>query len=141
MTRGPQPSPNAIRRNRHEHAQELSREPKQARQAPLGLALKTAGAKRFWLMWSQAPQTSEWTETDWLELEITSRLVDALYQGDLKQAGEIRQRVAKWGATVEDRARLRMKFEEDPEGAQDGSPEAQAEDAMDQELYKLLGGK
>ncbi|WP_260988051.1 hypothetical protein [Streptomyces sp. CFMR 7] len=55
MTRGPRPSPNAIRRNRHEHAQELPREPLAPREAPKGLSLKTAGAKRFWLMWSKAP--------------------------------------------------------------------------------------
>ncbi|MFE5092078.1 hypothetical protein ACFRCI_17235 [Streptomyces sp. NPDC056638] len=67
--------------------------------------------------------------------------MDALYQGDLKQAGEIRQRVAKWGATVEDRARLRMKFEEDTEGAKEGPSEVSTEVDMDRELYKLLGGK
>lgn len=139
MTRGPQPSPNAARRNVHSHARELSREPKAPRQAPTGLSLKTAGAKRFWLMWSQAPQTAEWTETDWLELEITARLVDALYQGDLKQASEIRQRTAKWGSTVEDRNRLRMKFEDTDEAEEDPAEPSGMD--MDEELYKLLGGK
>ncbi|WP_240679031.1 phage terminase small subunit [Streptomyces sp. ScaeMP-e83] len=89
-------------------------------------------------MWSQAPQTAEWTETDWLELEITARLVDALYQGDLRQAGEIRQRTAKWGSTVEDRNRLRMKFADSDEAGEDPAEPSGMD--MDEELYKLLGG-
>ncbi|WJV49923.1 hypothetical protein [Streptomyces flavofungini] len=56
-----------------------------------------------------------WTETDWAELELTAKLVDAFFQGDHKVAGEIRQRTAKWGATVEDRSRLRMSIVEPDE--------------------------
>jgi hypothetical protein len=76
-------------------------------------------------------------ETDWTELEITTLLVDQLYLGDTKVAGEIRQRVAKWGATNEDRARLRMKFEKPEEGSE--KPPAETADVdMDDDLYKRL---
>lgn len=145
MTRGPQPKPNAIRRNVHEHATEIANEARPGRELPKGLGITTSGAKRFWKTWSEAPQTSEWTETDWTELEITAKLVDAFYKGDVKLAGEIRQRVAKWGATVEDRARLRMKLE-DQDGSEDqdqgdGSTEAPpSEAALDAALYELLKG-
>ncbi|MFD7257164.1 hypothetical protein [Streptomyces sp. NPDC059874] len=83
---------------------------------------------------------AHWTATDWGELEITTKLVDAFFLGDHKVAGEIRQRVAKWGATVEDRARLRMTVEsESPEEAPKPAEGSNAVD-MDEELYKLLNG-
>ncbi|MDH6705395.1 hypothetical protein P3T27_002105 [Kitasatospora sp. MAA19] len=137
MTRGPQPKSNAIRRNAHPHAQELSAGIQPGRELPRGLGISTSGAKRFWRTWATSPQSANWAETDWAELEITTRLVDALYQGDLRYAGEIRQRTSKWGATTEDRSRLRMKIEDDQD-------QEQAEDAdqapadLDEELFKLL---
>jgi len=77
-------------------------------------------------------------ETDWMELEITTVLVDQLYCGDTKLAGEIRQRVAKWGATAEDRARLRMKLEEKPKGS---TPEQMAEQLVSdtEDFLKAFG--
>jgi hypothetical protein len=76
-------------------------------------------------------------ETDWLELESTTLLVDQLYLGETKVAGEIRQRVAKWGATNEDRARLRMKFEKPSEGPESPAKGSEVPD-MDEDLYKRL---
>jgi hypothetical protein len=67
-------------------------------------------------------------------------LVDTFYQGDTKVAGEIRQRVSKWGATVEDRARLRMSIEDDQD--QDQAEETAAAEStttdLDEELFRLL---
>ncbi|MDQ1016684.1 phage terminase small subunit [Streptomyces afghaniensis] len=140
MTRGPAPKDNAQRRNVHPNAQTLPAELQPGRELPKGLGITTPGAKRFWRTWSTAPQTAAWTETDWAELELTTKLVDGLFLGDLKLAGEIRQRVAKWGATVEDRARLRMTFQKPGEGEPAGVPEAPEEMNMDEELYKLLNG-
>ncbi|GAQ55225.1 hypothetical protein [Streptomyces acidiscabies] len=140
MTRGPAPKDNAQRRNTHQHAQKLPAEPQPGRELPKGLGITTPGAKRFWKTWSTAPQTAAWAETDWAELELTAKLVDGLFKGDLKLAGEIRQRVAKWGATVEDRARLRMTFDKPDESESSASSEAPPEVDMDEELYKLLNG-
>ncbi|WP_125262030.1 hypothetical protein [Streptomyces alboflavus] len=140
MTRGPAPKDNAVRRNHHPHAQQLPAERQPGRELPKALGIKTSGAKRFWKTWSTAPQTAAWTETDWAELELTTKLVDGLFQGDLKLAGEIRQRTAKWGATVEDRARLRMALVEPDEDEHGASAEAPAEADMDEELYRMLNG-
>ncbi|WP_456302761.1 phage terminase small subunit [Streptomyces mirabilis] len=140
MTRGPAPKDNAQRRNVHQHAQSLPAEAQPGRELPRGLGITTPGAKRFWRTWSTAPQTAAWTETDWAELELTAKLVDGLFKGDLKLAGEIRQRVAKWGATVEDRARLRMTFEKPDENESVVPSEAPREVDMDEELYNLLNG-
>ncbi|AEW94031.1 MULTISPECIES: phage terminase small subunit [Streptomycetaceae] len=142
MTRGPRPKPNAVRRNAHPHAQELAAEAREGRPLPKALGIQTSGARRFWRTWARAPQTATWVETDWAELEITAKLVDALYMGDLKLAPEIRQRVAKWGATVEDRARLRMSLKDEDQDQDDAGPESAAPAAsdMDEELYRLLNG-
>ncbi|MGC9439266.1 hypothetical protein ACP4IX_15305 [Streptomyces sp. WG5] len=64
--------------------------------------------------------------------------MDEFYLGDSKLAGEIRQRVAKWGATNEDRARLRMKFEKDPEEGSEGPSKGLEAPDMDDDLYKRL---
>ncbi|MFJ2114154.1 hypothetical protein ACIOEX_20080 [Streptomyces sp. NPDC087850] len=70
---------------------------------------------------------------------MTTKLVDGFFLGDFKLAGEIRQRVAKWGATVEDRARLRMVIEPvDDEGNPESTPNGPSDVNMDAELYKLL---
>lgn len=140
MTRGPAPKENAQRRNVHPGATTLPAEAQPGRELPKGLGIKTPGAKRFWKTWSTSPQTAAWTETDWSELELTTKLVDGLYQGDLKLAGEIRQRVAKWGATVEDRARLRMTFEKPSQSEAPDSAGASSTLDMDEELYRLLNG-
>jgi hypothetical protein len=140
VTRGPAPKPNAARRNVHEHAQELAPVARPGRELPRALGVTSGGAKRFWKVWSTAPQTATWVETDWAELEITCKLVDEFFKGDTKLAGEIRQRVAKWGATVEDRNRLRMKLEDsenepDNEAPAGGPLETQI---TDEALFKLL---
>nr|WP_235482017.1 hypothetical protein [Streptomyces roseoverticillatus] len=90
----------------------MSEEPVEGRALPKSLGIQTTAARRFWKTWATAPQTQRWAETDWAELEITVKLVDAFYLGDAKLAGEIRQRVGRWGATTEDRARLRMSFDQ-----------------------------
>ncbi len=137
MTRGPQPKPNAVRRNKHEHAQELPAVAQPGRELPRGLGIATSGARRFWRTWASSPQSSQWAETDWAELEITTRLVDALYQGDLKLAGEIRQRTAKWGATTEDRNRLRMSIKDEHQD-QDADQAPASPTDLDEELFRLL---
>ncbi|MEV6419050.1 hypothetical protein [Streptomyces sp. NPDC051662] len=115
-------------------------EAQKGRELPKGLGITTSGAKRFWKTWSTAPQTAAWAETDWAELELTTKLVDGLFKGDLKLAGEIRQRVAKWGATVEDRSRLRMTFQKPGEEETAAPSPARVEMDIDEELYKLLNG-
>lgn len=140
MTRGPAPKDNAVRRNIHPGAQSLPSAPQAGRELPKALGVTTGGAKRFWKTWASAPQTSAWTETDWAELELTVKLVDGFFLGDLKLAGEIRQRVAKWGATVEDRNRLRMEIKADDESPDNPEPASESSETQitDADLYKLL---
>lgn len=64
----------------------------------------------WWAMWSASPLSAEFTATDWSELRDTARLHALFWLGDKAVAPELRLRVAKFGATPEDRARLRITF-------------------------------
>ncbi|WP_232543919.1 hypothetical protein [Streptomyces buecherae] len=100
--------------------------------------MTTGGAKRFWRTWAAAPQTRHWLETDWAELELTTRIVDAFYQGDVRLAGEIRQRVGRWGATTEDRARLRMNFDKQADEEATKAAQEASNSSVDEELFRML---
>ncbi|MFI6682576.1 hypothetical protein [Streptomyces sp. NPDC050485] len=63
--------------------------------------------------------------------------MDAFYQGNVRLAGEIRQRVGRWGATTEDRARLRMNFDQQAEQEAAQVTQEAATD-LDEELFKML---
>jgi hypothetical protein len=64
----------------------------------------------WWTMWRDSPLSATFTSTDWSELLDTALLHARFWRGEVKLAGELRLRVAKFGATPEDRARLRITF-------------------------------
>lgn len=64
----------------------------------------------WWETWRSSPQAEHFSSTDWQFLLDTALIHSRLWTGDLSAAGELRLRVAKFGATMEDRARLRMQF-------------------------------
>lgn len=66
--------------------------------------------KRWWQMWAESPLAADFTSNDWSELLDTALLHARYWSGDVKVAPELRLRVAKFGATPEDRARLRIQF-------------------------------
>ncbi|MBC9954934.1 hypothetical protein ICM05_09820 [Leucobacter sp. cx-42] len=66
--------------------------------------------REWWQMWADSPLSAEFTSTDWSELLDTALIHAKFWGGDLKVAGELRLRVAKFGATPEDRARLKIQF-------------------------------
>ena len=61
-------------------------------------------------MWADSPLADDFTSTDWSELLDTATLHARLWMGVASVAPELRLRVAKFGATPEDRARLRITF-------------------------------
>jgi hypothetical protein len=69
-----------------------------------------AMTRRWWARWRKSPQAQTFTETDWDFLLETALIHRAFILGDLKQAAELRLRVAKYGATPEDRMRLRLQI-------------------------------
>lgn len=67
----------------------------------------------WWEMWRDSPQAEHFGSTDWSFLLDTAILHANLWgNGDTSVLAELRIRVAKFGATPEDRARLRMQFAE-----------------------------
>lgn len=62
----------------------------------------------WWNTWSHAPQAALFIATDWMFLIETAYIANAFYGGNLTLGPELRLRCAKFGATTEDRSRLRM---------------------------------
>lgn len=62
----------------------------------------------WWTTWRKCAQASTFTDTDWSFLLDTAILHMEFWDGDRSVAGELRLRAAKFGATPEDRARLKI---------------------------------
>lgn len=77
---------------------------------PKWLVAWPAQTRRWWAVWAASPQAEHFSSTDWDFLLDTALLHATVWQGEVKQLPELRLRVAKLGATMEDRARLRMQF-------------------------------
>lgn len=71
-----------------------------------------AQTRSWWETWRSSPQASTFTATDWGFLLDTALLHAELWAGNGAVAAELRLRVAKFGATPEDRMRLRITIEE-----------------------------
>jgi hypothetical protein len=68
-----------------------------------------ARTRAWWETWRRSPQSQAFTDTDWSFLIDTALMHDAMWsKGQWTLAAEVRLRVAKFGATPEDRARLKM---------------------------------
>lgn len=70
----------------------------------------------WWDTWRRSAQAQTFTETDWSFLLDTALLHNELWSGNPGVAAELRLRVAKFGASPEDR--LRLKLDIDTEVAQ-----------------------
>lgn len=66
--------------------------------------------RAWWRMWGESPLSDEFTDNDWSELLDAALFHAALWRGNMSAGTELRLRVAKFGATPEDRARLRIQF-------------------------------
>lgn len=64
--------------------------------------------RKWWKMWGESPLAESFTANDWDELLQAAMLHSRYWRGDTKAAAELRIRVAKFGATPEDRSRLRI---------------------------------
>lgn len=81
-----------------------------------------ARTREWWAMWRDSPLSAEFTANDWSELLDTAVLHARYWRGDVKLAAELRLRVAKFGATPEDRARLRITFAQADEAEEKRAP-------------------
>lgn len=94
----------------------------------------------WWRTWRTAPQAKTFTDTDWSFLLDTAVLHMEFWDGDRSVAGELRLRAAKFGATPEDRARLKIAVGE-PEKSGRSAPRTQsaAATARRERLLKAVG--
>lgn len=99
--------------------------------------------KLWWATWRKSPQAQLFTATDWDFLLDTALMHHVMWsKGRWEFAAEIRLRVGKFGATGEDRLRLRMEI--DQPGRAKSSPAKAASDATVTDIRsrrgKLLAG-
>ncbi|WP_257136560.1 phage terminase small subunit [Streptomyces sp. f150] len=67
---------------------------------------------QWWETWRRSPQSQTFIATDWDFLLDTALLHHVMWtKGRWEFASEVRLRAAKYGATPEDRMRLKMKIE------------------------------
>lgn len=64
----------------------------------------------WWKQWTNDPLTLDYRMPDWLDLMDCAVVHARLWLGEQKAAAELRLRMARHGATREDRARLRITF-------------------------------
>lgn len=95
---------------------------------------------QWWDLWRRSPQAQTFIDTDWDFLLDTAMLHHEFWSGNASVAAELRLRVAKYGATPEDRARLRMQVA--PAGsAPSAKPEPRRGDAgRKSRLLKVVAG-
>jgi hypothetical protein len=71
----------------------------------------TPRTRDWWTVWAESELSKDFTGTDWSFLIDTALMHHAVWaKGQWTLAAELRLRVAKMGATPEDRARLRITF-------------------------------
>ena len=71
----------------------------------------------WWSTWRRSAQAAKFTDTDWSFLLDTAVLHAEFWLGDRSVAAELRLRAAKFGATPEDRARLKLEVGDPPAAA------------------------
>ncbi|SPX87690.1 hypothetical protein [Mycobacteroides abscessus] len=69
-----------------------------------------AATLTWWKTWRTCALASTFTDTDWSFLLDTAVLHAEFWMGNRALAGELRLRAAKFGATPEDRARLKIEI-------------------------------
>jgi hypothetical protein len=79
--------------------------------------------RSWWQTWRESPQAQMFTATDWSYLLDTAVLHADFWLGDRTVESGLRLRVAKFGATPEDRQRLRLAVGE-PTGLPEPRPSA-----------------
>jgi hypothetical protein len=107
----PKPANQRARRNKDPIPQTVLRfEPAEAPDLPDDIDWHPRTVE-FWEMWKSSPQADNFTATDWSFLLDTALMHHAMWsKQQWTLAAEVRLRVAKMGATPEDRARLRIVF-------------------------------
>ena len=98
-----------------------------------------AATVKWWETWRAAPQAQTFTDTDWSFLLDTAVMHAEFWLGNRALAAELRLRVAKFGATPEDRARLHMSIGEPKGGKAVPKLQTKPAAARRERLLKAVG--
>ena len=131
--RGPQPKDPARRRRRNSDsvAPTVLETDEEVRGPALPNDVLPEGEKwhpvtvAWWEHWRRSPMAQTFLDTDWAFLLDTALLHHRLWETGKGDAAEIRLRAAKFGATFEDRNRLRMTVQV-PGEPEDAAPQGLA---------------
>lgn len=95
----------------------------------------------WWETWRTSAQAHTFTDTDWSFLLDTAVLHAEFWLGNRGLAAELRLRAAKFGATPEDRARLKISIG-DPSAKKAPESRLPTKKAQDRKgrLLKVVGG-
>lgn len=94
--------------------------------------------ERWWNSWRRSPQASTFTDTDWDFLADTAVLHGYFWYGEPKHGAELRLRVSKFGATIEDRARLRMQVGKPAGSSEPAKPKPAPAQDRDAQILRLV---
>lgn len=94
----------------------------------------------WWETWRTSAQGQTFTDTDWSFLLDTAVLHAEFWLGDRSVAPELRLRVAKFGATLEDRQRLKIAATGPGEAKRPTLKKTKATTARKTRLLKVVGG-
>ena len=139
--RGPAPKDPAKRARRNKDPQALrviEAEPQPQPELPTDVEWHPQTLE-WWAMWGRSPLSQTYTDNDWRELMDTALVHTRHWDGDKTAAAELRIRVAKFGATPEDRARLRITFAQADEADQKRTTPAKKSKGAYGDL-KVVGG-
>lgn len=92
----------------------------------------------WWETWRKSAQASTFTDTDWSFLLDTAILHMRFWDGEASVAGELRLRVAKFGATPEDRARLKISVGEPKRGPRETKAKSAATRTRKERVLKVV---
>lgn len=97
--------------------------------------------REWWETWRHSPQAQVMTDTDWESMLETAALHHVFWEGDTSVAAELRLRVAKFGATLEDRMRLKLQIDAPGAPAASGARREATADRRKRLLKVVDGGK
>lgn len=99
-----------------------------------------AATLAWWETWRKSAQAQKFTDTDWAFLLDTAVLHADFWLGDRSVAAELRLRAAKFGATPEDRARLKLEVGDPDKPAPPTKLQTKASKNRRERLLKAVDG-
>ena len=121
---GPAPSQTKKRRNADTHEwQDVVNVPYGGPSPELPDSYEWGPACRAWYSAVRSmPHCVLWTASDWMFALETAFVANEMWAGNAAVAGELRQRNAKLGVTLEDRMKLRIRYRDPEVGAVASAP-------------------